>query len=299
MSFSTDVKNELAALFPDKSCCLAAQAYGMLEFGHAFSGSGISLQTENEHIAKAYSQLIARICHVPEPQWQALSRKNGFHIVTVPDAGDRARVLERFGHTSKDVTVRLNRANIDCDTCPSAFLRGAFLTCGTVTNPNADYHMEFSVPYYTLSRDFLTLLRELCFNAKLVRRKGNNVVYFKESEQIEDCLTLMGAQNATLELMNIKMVKDIRNMANRIANCETANIDKTVAAASIHVEAVKKIEERCGLNALPDDLRELAQVRLDNPELSLRELSEVLSEPLSRSGINHRLKRIIEFADKL
>lgn len=168
-----------------------------------------------------------------------------------------------------------------------------------MTNPEVDYHLEFSVPFLNLSRDLVTLLRELGLSAKQARRAGGYVVYFKESESIEDCLTLMGATSAALELMGVKMVKDIRNNINRVTNCESANIDKTVAAAAVQSEALRKIERTVGLDALPEELREIAYLRLENPELSLRELGEALDRPLTRSGVNHRLRRILEFAEKL
>jgi DNA-binding protein WhiA len=158
------------------------------------------------------------------------------------------------------------------------------------------------VPHYRLSRDLLALLNEMGLHAKYINRKGGHVVYFKESEQIEDCLTRMGAANASLELMGVKMVKNIRNNANRVTNCENANIDKTVAASAAQVDAVKRILAAGSLDALPPDLRTLAALRLENPELSLRELGEELAqrgEKLTRSGINHRLRRIMAFADKL
>ena len=141
--------------------------------------------------------------------------------------------------------MRLNRANLECDTCAAAYIRGVFLACGAMTTPQIGYHMEFSIPYYHLSRDWQALFSEWGLTAREIRRKGNYVLYLKESEQIEDCLTLMGAINASLELMNIKMVKDIRNKANRITNCESANIDKIVAAASRQVTAVKTIQRTC------------------------------------------------------
>lgn len=297
MSFSSEVKNELAALEPEKACCRAAEAYGLLEFGHAFSAGSLSLQTENEAVATRYGSLLKQVCQVDSDRSDG--RKGGFYTVSVADEQDRLRVLERFGHSGKDVTIRLNRANLECEDCPAAYVRGAFLSCGAVTNPASDYHMEFSVPYLNLCRDLMTLLAEMGLRAKQVRRKGSYVVYFKESEQIEDCLTMMGAINATLELMNVKMVKDIRNTANRITNCESANIDKTVAAAAVQVEAVKRILGTVGLDALPEELQELAQLRLENPELSLRELGEALERPISRSGVNHRLRRILDFAQEL
>lgn len=298
MSFSSEVKRELAAHLPERGCCLAAQAYGMLECGHAFSAMQISLQTEQERMARLYAALTATAAEIPKPDCRRRER-SGLYVVEIPDPDQRRRVLERFGHSPGEVTVRLNRANLECDSCGPAYLRGAFLACGAVTNPEHDYHLEFSVPTFNLCRDLLALLRELGLEAKQVCRKGNHVAYLKESEQIEDCLTLMGAPNASLELMSVKMVKSIRNNANRVTNCESANIDKTVAAAAVHLAAVKKIEDRGGLILLPEELREVARLRLENPDMSLRELGEALSPRLSRSGVNHRLRRIVEFADKL
>lgn len=295
MSFSSDIKNELAALSNETVCCDAAQAYSMAEFGHAFSAGAVSLQTENEAAADCYASLLETVCGVV-PERSVCG--TGLYTVTVPEES-RERVLGRFGHNGKEVTLRINRAMLDCEGCPAAFLRGAFLACGVVTNPQVEYHLEFSVPYLNLSRDLIALLGEMGLHARMVQRKGNYVVYFKESEQIEDCLTMMGAIGASLELMNVKMIKNIRNNVNRAANCESANLDKTVAAAVVQTEAVLKIEQRMGLDALPEELRALCRLRLDNPDFSLRELGEQLDPPISRSGVNHRLRRIMEIAEDL
>lgn len=297
MSFSSEAKEELARLIPGNFCCKTAEAYGLLECGHSFSASSISLQTENAVVSAAYRSFVETVCGLDPAALPESVRSSGIHIVSVPLAEDRERIIERFGHTVKDVSNRLNRANFECESCASAYLRGAFLSCGAVTDPNADYHMELSVPFHRLSLDLLALIGELGFNARLVRRKGNNIIYLKESGQIEDCLTLMGATKASLELMGVKMVKDIRNNANRIANCENANIDKTVSAAMKQVAAIREIERRQGLDSLPEELGELARLRLENPDLSLRELGEHLKQPLSRSGVNHRLNRLLEMAD--
>ncbi len=295
MSFSSDIKAELAAIENERSCCDLAQAYGMLECGRLFSASGVSLQTENSLVAKRYVQLAEHVCGVAMNT--AFSDKAGLHTVTAEQA-NVLKILSRFGH-GKEVAVRLNRANLDCEQCVYAYLRGAFLVCGAITNPQVDYHLEFSVPYYNLSHDLMTLMGEVGLLPKCVKRKGNYVIYFKESEQIEDCLTMMGAMSASLELMNIKMIKDIRNNANRVANCESANIDKTVAASLLQTEAVRRIESTVGIEALPQELRDLCRLRLENPEYSLRELGENLEPPISRSGVNHRLRRIMEFAENL
>lgn len=299
MSFSSEAKKEIAASLPDKLCCRGAQIYGMLECGHSFSGEEISLQTKHAAIADVYDYLLHRICGIQAPERTTLNRRTVLYQSEIADAQQRRQVLEHFGHSANEVSVRLNRANLDCEQCARAFLRGAFLACGAVTDPEHDYHLEFSIPYYNLSRDLLALLREVDFPAKMVNRSGSYIVYIKESERIEDCLTYLGAQKAALEMMGVKMVKSIRNETNRRLNCESANIDKTVQAAVQQLEAVHRIQETCGLSALPENLQILAQLRLENPDMSLRDLGAALTPPLSRSGVNHRLQRIIAFAEKL
>ena len=299
MSFSADVKNELAQIRPSKGCCLAAQCYGMLEFAHAYCGDEVSLQTEHGGVAATYSALLKECCLIPAPVVQVKKRRSDFFRVAVEEAWARARTLERYGHTTTDAAVRMNRANIDCEGCAAALLRGAFLVCGAVSNPETAYHLEFSVPYYNLSKDLLALLRELDFSAKYVCRKGTHVIYIKESEQIEDCLTLMGAQSAALEVMGAKVIKSIRNDVNRANNCETANIDKTVMAAAVHIHAIECLEAAGVLGSLPEGVQQVAKLRYDNPEMSLRELAAICNPPLTRSGLNHRLQKLLEEADKL
>ncbi len=296
MSFSSDVKDELCDV-KWQPCCRLALTYGLLQTGRAFSTESIALQTERPAVAALYRALVAEIGDLPS--LRESEREGGFHLLSVPGAAERQRILERFGHTAGEVSLRLNRANFECESCAAAYLAGAFLACGAVTDPNVDYHLEFHLPQYNLSRDLLALLRELDLRPKFMNRKGNQVIYFKESEQIEDCLTYMRATGASLELMGVKMVKDIRNNANRVANCESANIDKTVAAGAAQAAAVRRIQTCGGMDSLPPELRELALLRLENPEMSLRELGEALTEPISRSGVNHRLQRIIEFAEGL
>jgi DNA-binding protein WhiA len=299
MSFSSDVKHELSQLIPDEPCCKTAEAYGLVECGHTFSPSSISLNTESSDVFNAYLTFISSVCNLEPSSAEISVRASGIHTIRIPEYGDRLKILEHFGHSPSDVTIRLNRANLECELCAAAYLRGAFLSCGALTDPNSDYHMELSVPYYRLSMDIMSLMRELNFNVKLVKRKGSNVLYLKESGQIEDCLTMMGATKASLEIMGIKVVKNIRNTANRIANCENANIDKIITAALKYSNAIRKIESQIGLDSLPDELHELALLRLDNPDMSLRELGEMLNTPLSRSGVNHRLNKILKIADQL
>lgn len=296
MSFSSDVKEELCEV-TWQACCRAALAYGLFQTGRAFSAAAVSVQTERTAVAQLYRTLLQEICGVTAVRES--EREGGFHLLSVDGAEARRQVLTRFGHEEGEVSLRLNRANLECEHCAAAYLAGAFLACGAITDPQVDYHLEFHLPQYNLSRDLITLLRELNLRPKFMSRKSNQVIYFKESEQIEDCLTRMRATSASLQLMSVKMVKDIRNNVNRLANCENANIDKTVAAATAQVEAIRRIQQCGGLDSLPAELQEIARLRLEYPEMSLRELGEALAEPISRSGVNHRLRRIMEFAESI
>ena len=209
----------------------------------------------------------------------------------INDKSNCDKVLGFFGHESKG-SLKINHSNFDCENCQKAFLAGAFLSCGTVSDPNKDYHLEFTVPFLNLSKSLVTLLGEIDFSPKTANRKGYNIVYFKDSEAIEDCLYIMGASSSMFDMMNVEIVKDLRNKANRTANCEAANIERTVKASREQSAAIEKIEEKKGLDFLKPDLKDMALLRQENPEASLAELSKISG--LSRSGVNHRLKKIVE-----
>lgn len=300
MSFSSNAKKELCAL-PVLEDDRKALAYGMLLFARSFSLKSISLTTENRAVSQLLAELITG-CGCIADVTVALSRKKagGAITVAVPDGNDRLRLLERFGYSGREVNLRIHYQNFSEDSSTAAFLRGAFLSCGAVTDPSKDYHMEFSVPHMKLAGDLAAFLRglpELQMEPGVTNRKGTYVVYLKGSEQITDLLTFIGAHRASMELMQVKMVKEVRNYVNRTTNFETANISKTASAAALQLEAIRKIQKTKGLDSLPEELREIAVLRLENPELSLRELGEHLSEPISRSGVNHRLKRLLALAE--
>lgn len=294
MSFSQDVKNELLKIEYENSCCEKAMLYGICIFGKSFSSFGISMQSENEELAKLYKKLIKKHCNVKCDIKKSPGGRN--YSVSIEDSADCDKILGAFGHSDKG-SLKINHSNFDCESCIHAFVAGAFLSCGTVSTPQKDYHLEFTVPYLNLSKSLVTLLGEIELAPKTSNRKGYNIVYFKGSEAIEDCLYLMGASSAMFEMMNIEIVKDFRNKANRTANCEAANIEKTVKASFAHIKAIEKIENTKGLDYLKKDLKEMAVLRRDNPELSLAELSKLSG--MSRSGVNHRLKRIVEIAANL
>ena len=180
-----------------------------------------------------------------------------------------------------------------------AFIRGAFLGGGSISDPEKNYHLEFVTNNMEFAESLRDLINSFDFNSKIVARKNNYVVYIKESEQISDLLSLIGAHSALLKLQNVKIVKEMRNNVNRIVNCETANLTKAVNAAVKQVENIRIIEETIGIKKLPENLQQIALLRVENEELTLKELGEMLNPPVGKSGVNYRLKRIQEIADNL
>lgn len=299
MSFSADVKNEILSVEIENDCCKHAFAYGMMLFSRAFSSYDMSILTEHSGIAQTYFELMKSVCGVKA---KLIKSKSGKIKVEITKESERIKVLETFGYSKKNGAVRLNWANFSDECCKNAFLKGVFLACGTVNDPNKRYHLEFVVPYLNLSRDlkvFINDFEQLSVEPKSITRNSNYVIYFKDSESIEDILATMGASNSALEVMGVKMYKDMRNNVNRKLNFESANLDKTIDAASKHVEAIIHIKNTVGLSYLSDDLREVAELRYENPDISLRELGEMLSTPISRSGVSHRLTKISNIAKQI
>ena len=269
----------------------------MALFSKSFSFNSVCFQSENEKSARLFKELLSRLCNIRSSIRVTPSGKS--FSVELTDPAVCAKLMAYFGHSKEETTLRINHSVFTCQECYNRFLAGAFLSCGTVSSPQREYHLEFSVAYLNLTKSFVTFLNELELEPKQIIRKGYHIVYFKDSEHIEDCLYIMGAPSSMFDMMNIKIVKEIRNSANRRANCETANIEKTVNAAAPQMDAILKIKKKKGLNSLSKPLREMAQMRLDNPDLSLSELAQMFDPPLSRSGANHRLRRIIEIAKDL
>jgi hypothetical protein len=296
MSFSSQVKNELVKTEYEKNCCKKSLLYGMALFSKMFSYRGIVFQTENESIINLFQNLLKELCNVDSEINVSPSGRN--YTINLGKA-TAAKLMAFFGHDERETSLRINVSNFACAECQNAFLAGSFLSCGTVSNPEKDYHLEFIVPFLNLSKSFITLLQEFELSPKLTNRKGYNVIYFKGSESIEDCLYIMGAASSMFDMMNVKIVKEIRNSANRKANCEAANIEKMVNAASPQIAAILKIQDKKGLDFLTPTLKEMAQIRIENPDSSLAELAEMFNPPLSKSGVNHRLKRIVKIAQDL
>ena len=294
MSFSSNVKNELVKIEYENICCKKSLLYGMALFAKSFSARNITFQTENESSAQLFKNLLLELrnidCKIE------ISPAGKTYTISL-DRNDSSKLFSYFSHSPQETSLKLNASNFACPHCQNAFLAGAFLSCGTILTPEKGYHLEFLLPFLNLSKSFVTLLREMELSPKTANRKGYNIIYFKGSEVIEDCLYIMGAASSMFDMMNVKIVKEIRNSANRKANCETANIQKTVDAASPQIAAIMKIQSTIGLDSLSPQLKEMALMRLDNPDLSLKELAEMFEPPLSKSGANHRLKRLVDIAN--
>ncbi len=305
MSFSLSVKEELSKIEDMPPCCRHAMAYGMLLFGRDFRRGAISIMTEHEVVARKYAALLKAEAGV-EADFSV--SKAGKYTVSVKDEDEIEKVLSCFSTSGNESFTRINRGNLlnesgndnellNC--CDAAFLRGAFLSSGTLSDPNKGYHLEFVVPFRTLSLDLMKLLSEYELNAKHMVRRYVNIIYIKESESIEDLLNIMGAHNSAFEIMNIKIYKDFRNVSNRRANFDSANIAKTAMAAYAQIKEIQKLIDSGKLFELDEELQAFAKARVENPDASLREFGEMFSPPLSRSAVNHRIKKLLSYAQQL
>lgn len=297
MTFSSQVKNELVQINTDNNCCKKSLLYGMALFSKSFSYREVFFQSKSEETALLFAGLLKELCGINVKV--DTSPAGRLFSVDVVDKTMTSRIMAFFGHSRSETSLRINFSNFTCQECQNSFIKGAFLACGAISSPQKEYHLEFSVPFMNLSKSLVTALQEMELNPKITNRKGYNIIYFKDSEAIEDCLYIMGASRSMFDMMNVKIVKEIRNSANRKANCETANIEKTVAAASPQIAAIMKIEKEKGLDFLTEPLRQMAEIRLENPDSSLDELAKMFDPPISKSGANHRLAKLVKIAKEL
>ncbi len=300
MSFTSEIKQEICENKLFKTKFAAAQLYGMLLFSANCESGKVSLHTEQFDAAKLFAYHLRKLAGI-SPQLSNKSGVMGSHevyIVSVDDEKDLEKVFGLYGLNTPE-PLNLRSKHFSCEEERSAFLSGVFLVCGNVTNPEKHYHFEFTSANLELANELAFLLTECGIEPKISQRKGQFVVYLKGSSNIEDIITMIGAPKATLSLIDTKMVKELRNNLNRVTNCEAANIEKTATAAMNHIKQITYIIEAGEFDSLTPELKELCLIRMENPEMSLLELGQSLSTPLSRSGVNHRLQRLSQFADKL
>ena len=293
MSFSTNVKEELCRGALSRKCCARAEAYGVLLFCHTFDTSGIKIVTGSPAFARRLPELFKRAFRVSFDRLpEAGSGKKTFQI-SAPEK--LSAIRETYGSDpAGSLALHINYAVLEEEHCRTAFLRGAFLAGGSVSDPAKGYHLELVTSHYSVSRELAALLPEAGFTPKQTTRKANYVTYFKSSETIADFLTALGAPISAMELINAKLEKHLRGSVNRRVNCDSANLDKAVDAALEKVEAIERFARTRGLDALPDKLRQTAELRLAHPELTLSQLSALFDPPVTKSCLNHRLRKLME-----
>ena len=298
MSFSQEVKNEILRRKISKPCCNMAAAYAVACFGKYFDDRGVVLQTENEGVA-TFAQKLYRRCGV---QGTVLSKERTTGPVydfSVKDPAEVAKLLTLFGHTGKEPTLRIRPENFKCQSCMQAFISTAFLCCGTMTDPEKSYNLEFLSTRHYLSQQLEAMLAEHDFHPHRALRKGANTIYIKAADHIEDLLTFMGAGGAAMRIMNQRLYNEMRNKTNRLSNCETANLGKSVQAAVQVQLAIEKLQAAGAMNTLPENLRQTAKLRMQYPDLPLAKLAQKFDPPVSKAGLSHRMKKIQEAAARL
>lgn len=282
MSFTDEIKNEVLSVWQKRPCCALSETYGMVLFLR--QNKKIVYRTKDYHCARHLRKLLKKTADID---------------VEINEVG--SRYLVEFDRKELDLPTEISNDIFKCESCVSAFFRGAFLVSGSCSNPEKEYNLTFTVNDEKLSYQLCRLLEKCGFAAntrdKTLKSGVKYIVYMKKSRCIEDFLTLIGAQNSTLKIMQYKVMKDVRNGVNRRTNFEAANIIKSSASAAVQLEAIKIINEKSDINLLPEELREVAQVRLDNPDLPLTEIGKICG--LSRSGVHHRLQKIIKFSETL
>lgn len=295
MSFSSNVKAELCRLPVHKSCCAVAEAYGVLLFCNTFSSSGIRIVTESRDFAARLPKLFRRAFDVEFDQVPA--GESGKLAFLLEDREKLRRIFAAFGlEADTTVTLHVNLGVLEEACCRVSFLRGAFLSGGSVTDPEKRYHLELATSHLKISREVDCLLLEMGFTAKDTTRAGNYILYFKQSDSIEDFLTTLGAPVCAMHIMEAKVEKDLRNGVNRRVNCETANLTKVVDAAQEQLAAIRRLEARGIFRDLPEKLQQTALLRKEYPEATLSELAQMQDPPLTKSAINHRMRKLMELS---
>ena len=294
MSFSTDIKTELCSESISSRVLAVAEAYGVLLYCRTFSAAEVQIVTGSEAAAQRLPKLFRRAFGVSLAEPKRTGRGHwSFHLT---DRAEIAAMFEAFGlEAHRTVSHHVNLSVLEEPDCAVAFLRGAFLAGGSVTDPHKGFHMELTTAHYSVSREVHALLAELGFPPHDSARSGSYMLYYKRADVIADLLTLLGAQHASLEVMSAQVERDMNNKVNRQINCDSANADKVVATAQQQLEAILRIKEQYGLDILPEKLHEAALLRIANPEASLADLAKLSFPSVTKSTLNYRLKKIMEF----
>ena len=297
ISFSGTAKAEMCRCFPQKHCCDLAGCFGILLFCNSFGGDGIRIITESRDFAQLLPKLFKKAFDLT---FDTLPEEDatGKLVFQIRQPEKLERIMAAYGFSPRDtLSLHLNLSVVEEDCCRAAFLRGAFLAGGSVTDPEKGYHLELTTTHQSVARETYALMDEvLGFYPKTAHRAGGTVLYLKQSDLISDCLTRLGAPIAAMGIIEAKLEKELNNKVNRRCNCDDANTSKVVEAAQEQIAAIRHLEERGLLENLPEKLRSAAFARMENPEASLTELAAMMEPPITKPAMNHRLKKLIQTA---
>ncbi|MBQ9393636.1 MAG: DNA-binding protein WhiA [Oscillospiraceae bacterium] len=297
-SFAANVKSEICRGGVQRPCCARAEAYGVLLFANTFTPAEVRVVTESREFAARLPRLFQRAFGVKFDVLPEGEPERGKQIFRITDRSKLGRIIDQLGYEpAQMLALHVNFGILEEACCRASFLRGAFLAGGSVTDPEKRSHLELTTSHAQASREVSALLQEMGFLPRTVRRGANSVTYFKQSEHIEDFLTTVGAPACAMEVMTAKVAKEIRNGANRAYNCDMANVNKALNAAAEQLSAIEKLQGAGRIETLPDKLQQTALLRLANPEASLQELAVMSDPPVSKSCINHRIRKILEQAE--
>ena len=300
LSFSASAKAEICRNVPSRHCCALAECFGILLFCNSFHAGNIRIITESREFAALLPKLFQKAFQMdfdvlPDPE---ATGKLHFQITDPDKIGD---IMEWYGFAPEDtLSMHINLAVIEEECCKTAFLRGAFLAGGSVTDPSKGYHMELNTSHQSVAREGFSLIQEVVgFSPKTSARGGGQVLYFKQSDMISDYLTYLGAPVAAMGIMEAKLEKELNNNVNRRCNCDDANISKVVEAAQEQLNAIRVLRERGMWDQLPVKLFQAATAREKNPEASLTELAAMMEPPITKPAMNHRLKKLVQMAQEV
>ncbi|WP_315119040.1 DNA-binding protein WhiA [uncultured Clostridium sp.] len=312
MSFSAKVKNEVCRYTNLTREEALAQLSAIMRVSGTliFSGNkqlGFKITTENPAIARLVFKILKEYFNIHTKIMVKRSnsfKKNNVYIIVIGEDIDVKGFLKETEVLKGEEGILVLNYDISSnmikdDKTRRAYIRGAFLGGGSISNPEKTYHLEFVTNNNNYAENLSKVINTYGLNAKVIQRKNSYIVYLKEGEQIIDLLNIIGAHSSLLELENVRIMKEMRNNVNRLVNCETANLSKTVNAAVRQAESIKLIKQEIGLKRLPQNLREIAELRLKFPDESLKELGEMLNPPVGKSGVNHRLRKIEKIAEEL
>ena len=297
VSFSANAKTEICRVFPNRHCCALAEAFGVLLYCNSFSGDQIRIITESRDFALFLPKLFKKAFNLNFDVFPSMEAP-GKLIFQIVDPDKIDAIMEAFGFTAQDtLALHVNLPIVEDDCCKAAFLRGAFLAGGSVTDPEKGYHMEIATTHQSVARETDYLIREIAgFIPKSAERAGGQVLYLKQSDLISDYLTFLGAPIAAMGIMEAKLEKELNNKVNRRCNCDDANTSKVVEAAQEQIAAIKVLRDRGVFEKLPQKLYQAAVAREAHPSSALSELAGMMDPPITKPAMNHRLKKLIQMA---